>query len=252
MLVDTHIHWPLSHSLEPGQFVDILDKYGIDYAVVSGIEVLMWNEKAPAWNDKLAQLCRKAPDRLIPMPTVHFNKPDETVDEAKRCIDKLGGRGFKIHPWLQGNSVSCKEMYKLCEIAAEHNVPLMFHDGTPVYSLPSQIGLLANMFPETIFVLGHSGILYFWAEAIEVARQNSNVYLTLCGGHPWALQTICDQADENRILWGSDFIRPGNEDMIEYRRDLLECIKISKTIRDKMTAENAIRLYRIDVTKRKI
>lgn len=251
MLIDTHFHWPVSVTTDPGQLLRIMDSYEIDYAVVSGIEVLMWNEKAPQWNDKLAQLCQRSKGKLIPMPTVHYDKPNETVDEAKRCIEKLGARGFKIHPWLQGNSISSEPMYKLCEIAAENNTPLMFHDGTPVYSLPSQIGLLANMFPETTFVLGHSGILHFWEEAIEVARQNSNVYLTLCGGHPWALQAICDQADENRLLWGSDFIRPGSEGLIEYRKDMIDCIKLSKTARDKMTAENAIRIYQIDLTKRK-
>ena len=226
-----------------------MDSCKIDFAVVSGFEVLIRKEKASAWNDKLVQFCMQAGPRLIPMATVHLDRPQQTIDEAKRCLNELGVRGFKIHPWLQGNTLSCEAMYSLCTIAGDHNVPVMFHDGTPPYALPSQIGLLANMFPDTIFILGHSGILHFWTEALAVARQNENVYLTLCGGHPWSFQTICDKADNDRILWGSDFIRPGNEELIKYRRDLLNCIRLSKTQREKITAENAITLYEIDITQ---
>jgi len=99
--------------------------------------------------------------RLTLLATVHLAEGEAALDEARRCLEVLGVGGFKVHLWLQGETMTSPVMDALCGVAAEHDVPLMFHDGTPPYALLSQVGLLTERFPRTRFILGHSGILHF-------------------------------------------------------------------------------------------
>jgi len=136
-------------------------------------------------------------------------------------------------------------MYEICRLAAEFRAPILFHDGTPVYSLSSQIAVLAGLFPETLFILGHGGILHFWEEAIEAARQYPNITITLCGQHPRAMQAACDELPPARLLWGSDYVGPGAEEFIAYRRGLFDRLKISADLRSAILGENPKRLFRL-------
>jgi len=246
MIVDSHIHWPVGEDSDPAAFLKMLDSYQIDLALVSGWEVLFKLKTCSYWNDLLAEFCRKSSGRLYPLATVHLAQGKEALDEAQRCLEELAVKGFKVHPWMQAESVFCETMYELCRLAAQHNVPLLFHDGTPPNALSSQIGVLANMFGDTNFILGHGGLLHYWQEAIEVAKQNSNIFLTLCGQHPWAMQHICDQIDNDRIVFGTDYLGPGTEELIPYRKGLVARLHLSEKQRKKIMNENAMRIYRIN------
>jgi len=243
MIVDTHLHWPVGQDNDPHDLLGVLDAYGIDHAVVCGLEILDKLDTARKWNTLLSQFCSKAEGRLVALASVHLAERSSALSEAERCLAGLGMKGFKVHPWLQGEKIFDETMYGLCRLASEFRVPLMFHDGTPAYAMSSQVGVLAGLFPETTFILGHGGILHFWEEALEVTRQNDNVYITLCGGHPWGMQSICDAIGPDRILWGSDFVQPGAEEFIAYRKGLVERLNLNREQREKIMGQNARQLY---------
>jgi len=129
---------------------------------------------------------------------------------------------------------------EICALAGEHGAPIIFHDGTPCYSLPEQIGGLARRFPGTTFVLGHSGLLWSWRSALTAARL-PNLWLCLCGPHLRALEVICRQADPQRLIWGTDF-GFGFADSIEYRLNLLRRADIDENLREQILAANPLRL----------
>jgi predicted TIM-barrel fold metal-dependent hydrolase len=245
MIIDTHTHWPVEAAENPDNMLRTLDRFGIDLAVVCGVDLLHKIIPMREGNDRLMGFCAKSESRLLPLASVHLAEGDKAVEEARRCLER-GAKGFKFHPWVQGEYVFRPAMYQVCALAKEFGVPLMFHDGTPVYSLPSQIGVLAQMHAETTFILGHGGILHFWKEAIEVTKQNPNVIITLCGQHPAAMQTVCDEIESDRILFGTDFIGPGAEEMIAYRKGLVEGLNLDPATRAKIMSENAKRVYRIE------
>jgi hypothetical protein len=245
MIVDSHIHWPVGSHEDPAAFLEVLDRYGTDRAIVSGWEVFLRPGSVSMWNDRLAGFCRRSGGRLVPLATFYLADGREAVREARRSLEELGARGFKYHPWLQGENIFCETMYEVCGLAAEFRAPILFHDGTPVYSLSSQIAVLAGLFPETLFILGHGGILHFWEEAIEAARQYPNIVITLCGQHPRAMQAACNELPQTRLLWGSDYVGPGGEEFIAYRRGLFDGLRISRDVRAAILGENPKRLFRL-------
>jgi predicted TIM-barrel fold metal-dependent hydrolase len=246
MIVDAHTHWPVGSNDDPAAFLRVLDRFGTDRAVVCGLEVFQKPGSAPMWNERLAGFCARSGGRLTPLATVYLAEGQGAVREARRSLESLGARGFKFHPWLQGENMFCETMYDLCRLGAEFGAPLLFHDGTPAYSLSSQVAVLAGMFPQTSFVLGHGGILHFWEEALETARQFENVFLVLCGQHPRAMQAVCDQADHSRILWGSDYVGPGAEEFIAYRRGLFDGLTLSPEVRAGILGDNSIKLFHLE------
>lgn len=247
MIVDAHLHWPMAKPEGPERLLAVLDRYGIDAAIVCGVEVLFASKSAPVrqWNDRLVQFCGRCPSRLAPLVTVHLSDGQAALEEAKRCAEAGCIGGFKLHPWLQGESLCLPATAELCELAAARNLPIMLHDGTPPYALSSQVGLLAAEHPATTFILGHSGLLHYWREAIEVGRRFTNVYLTLCGGHPWGLGRICESVPAERILWGSDCLGPGGEEHIHYRMGLLRLLKVDETTLAAIMGDNACRVWKI-------
>ena len=126
-------------------------------------------------------------------------------------------------------------------MAAQWNVPVLFHDGTPCYSLPSQIALLARRHPATSIILGHCGLFEHWREAIAAMRYAENLWGCLCGPQSAALSEILQRCDRQRLLWGSDFGFTLN-DVIGYRLDLLKLLRLTDHDYETITARNPRRL----------
>ena len=119
---------------------------------------------------------------------------------------------------------------------------VIFHDGTPSYSMPSQIGGLALRFPDVKFILGHSGLLWLWRSALSFGLRCDNLYLALAGCHLAAARAIVAQVPAERIMWGSDF-GFGWADPIGYLLHLLDHIEMSDATRSAILGENAARLF---------
>ena len=152
-------------------------------------------------------------------------------------------KGLKFHPWVQGFSTADAQFGEICGLAGELGAPVFFHDGTPCYSLPEQIGGLARRFPRTRFVLGHTGLLWSWRSAIEAAKL-PNVWLCLCGPHMRAIELVCRQVDGDRIVWGTDF-GPSFADPVTYRLALIRRAKIGDALRERILGVNPWRLLEI-------
>lgn len=244
MIVDCHTHWGMvwedRDRGDPASWLAVLDRYGVDKAFLLGHYNLHRCDKAREDNDRLAGLRAQAPGRLIPFGSVWPQTGKAAVAEAERCLEALGHRGLKFHPWLQGFSMSDPVMGEICGLAGELKAPVFFHDGTPCYSLPEQVAGLARRFPGTRFVLGHAGLLWSWRSALEALRL-PNVWACLCGPHMRAIEVLCRQADPERLLWGTDF-GFGFSDPISYRLNLFLQAKVDGALRERILGVNPMRL----------
>lgn len=244
MIIDCHTHWGMvwedrDHE-DPARWLAMLDHHHVNRAFLLGHYNLHRSDQCEADNDRLARITAKAPDRFIPFGTVWPQKGEDAVKEARRCLQVLGLKGLKFHPWLQGFSTADPTMSEIYDMAGALNAPVFFHDGTPCYSLPEQIAGLARRFPRTRFVLGHAGLLWSWRSALEALRR-PNVWACLCGPHMRAIEVLCQRADPDRLLWGTDF-GFGFADAIDYRLNLINRAKIDDALREKILGVNPLRL----------
>lgn len=247
MLIDTHVHWPMNDCPDPAELLNILDHLQIDRAIVLGWEILFKQGRMDQYNTLLAEFCEKSDGKLAPLATVHLYEKEDAMDEARRCIEELDMKGFKFHSWAQGESLFHPVMYELCVYCAEKEVPIMFHDGTPAYAMGSQMGVLARMFPQTKIILGHGGILHYWQEAMDVALQNSNIYIIMCGCHNWGMQRLCDNVDPGRLLFGTDILDGSSGPLAEYRCEQFKRLDLDIATRNLISSKNALKLYKWDM-----
>ena len=244
MIFDCHTHWGIAwvqrDGDDPSAWLGALDHHGVDRALLCGHAGLQDQEACPQDNDLVARVAAKAPGRLVPFGTCWPNQGEKAVAEASRCLETLGMRGIKLHPWLQGFSASLPVMEDLCHLAARHDAPILFHDGTPCYSLSEQIIGLARRQPATRIILGHAGLLWNW-RSVLAAGVPPNVWVCLCGPHLRAVELLCRRLDPSRLLWGSDFGFT-LDDTIEYRLGLLRHARIDDQLRERVLGENPLAL----------
>jgi len=246
MIVDCHTHWGLAwEATSPGDlrpWLAVLDRHGIDRAWLMGEEGLTDPGACRRDNDRLAAFARAWPERVEPLGSCWPHRDASIgLDEARRCVEDLGMRALKFHPWIQALNLSALD--GVCEFAAARRTPIIFHDGTPPQSLSEQVAGLALRHPETTFVLGHSGLLWAWREALAAAEL-PNVWLCLCGPHRRAIKCIARRADPNRLLWGTDS-GFGLMDMAGYRLALVRDADLPPGLLAKILDENPRRLLGI-------
>lgn len=240
MIVDCHTHYAgrsFAH-LRPGGLVESMDRYGIDHSVVFTLDGFFENYRRH--NDELAAFVAQHPGRLTGFCTV-YPRDAGAADEVRRAVGELGFKGLKLHPWLQGFSPIEAYMEPVARACAELGVPIIFHDGTPPYSTPLQIATLAERHPDLTVILGHSGLLDLWPEALEAGRRLENILLCLCGPPTSAMQMLVDAVPHQRILFGSD-IGFGADYQARHRLEQVRALRLPPESLDAILGGNAIRL----------
>jgi uncharacterized protein len=249
MIIDFHTHWGMAYKQrdgsDPSRWLEVGQQYGVTHSVVLPHEGLLHAGKIRQDHLDMHAACGASAGRMIPFCTVDTWFGDEALAEIRYCINELGFGGIKLHPWVQGLSVSTREMDDVCELAAELDVPILFHDGTPPFSLPSQIALLAQRHPRSKIVLGHTGLLEHWREAIAAMRSAENLWACMCGPPLAAYREIILQCDSHRLLWGSDY-GFGIFDPFSYRLRIIDLLELSREVRDRFLWRNACELLQID------
>ena len=242
MIIDCHTHWGMCYTdrdgEDPSHWLEVLDRHQVDKAFVFGHYNLVRSDQCAADNNRLALLRDRVPTRIVPFGSAWPQLGAAALAEARRCLKELGLSGLKFHPWLQGFSTADPVLDDMLELAADFDVPVIFHDGTPCYTLPEQIGGLARRHPRTRIILGHSGILYSWRSAMAVGSL-PNVWLTLCGPHQRAMEVIHQRLGPGRLLWGSDF-GFGFSDPLTYRLGLLQSTRLSAPDQERILGENPL------------
>lgn len=245
MIFDCHTHWGGCYQArdkgDPSAWLGMLDEHGVTHAIVLPFDGLLDAGRIRQDNEDVAAVCAKSGGRMIPFCTINTWFAQEAADELRRCLQTLNIRGIKFHPWLQGQPPNSQAMDEICDMAAAASIPILFHDGTPPFSLPSQIALLAKRHPGTRIILGHCGLLEHWREAIAAMRYAPNLWGCVCSPHLEAMRQIIRQCDRDRLLWGSDhgfnFL-----DAYSYRLGMMELLEMDDRLREAIFEINPRRL----------
>lgn len=249
MKVDCHTHWGLGFHQrdgeDPSRWLAVLDRYDVTHAVVLPHEGLMHAGRIAGEHDHFAVVCGASNGRMLPFCTACAWYDEEALAEVKRCLSDLAFRGIKFHPWMQGTSVSQPAMDRFAQLAVEHDVPILFHDGTPPFSLPSQMALLAARNRKAQIVLGHSGLFEHWREAAAAVNSGENVWACLCGPHVAGLRYLVEHCPIEQLLWGTDFGYVSTVDVYPYRDPLMDLLDLTDAQKQAIYHDNPARLLKL-------
>lgn len=248
-IIDFHTHlderWFSSPTPGVTEMVAALDRFNVEIACV--FTIMGFYEDCAAHNDALLRRADEYPERLIPFVTVDPKVGPASIVELERCLANPRFRGVKFHPWLQAfaSSMVRETMTELLRIAGRHDVPVLYHDGTPPYSTTYQIAELARWAPDTTIVLGHAGSADYADAAAQLIRDLPNLYGNYCGSRPGELLHLVDVAGAEKIIFGSDFGAAGWR-LLPERIDNVTEAGLGEEELDRILYTNAAKLLRLD------
>ena len=250
MAVDMHTHYgewlSESSALEADSFVKAFTENGVERIVVLPLAGLFSNCRDHRTdNDNLYRFCQVAPRALIPGFSVNPLFGQEVLEEIRRCRTKRGLRLLKLHPWLQGFSVTTKEMDAVAEVCLDLGVTIIFHDGTPPYCTPLQLARLCRDFPGLKVTSRHAGLNDLWRDALLAAQRYENYHVCLCGLSGSQMQVFVDNLPATQICVGSDAAGRDCSDTIWYRWAQWRSVKVSEETRKIIETETPQRLLGI-------
>jgi len=183
-------------------------------------------------NEYVAEYCKAAPDRLVPMGGVHPRFAADAAAEVRRAAE-LGVRALKIHPphmavapnaYLHGLDA----LRTIYEEAQRLRLPVMIHTGTSVFpgarsrvGEPMAVDDVAVDFPDLKIVLAHGGRPLWMDQAFFLVRRFPNVYMDISSIPPRAILRYFPRLAEvaAKVLYGSDWPAPGVRSMGDNLRD---------------------------------
>jgi predicted TIM-barrel fold metal-dependent hydrolase len=176
VIIDAHVlaGQGLYHKADPEQLIDLMDRSGIDMALISPIdrEMAVHNREG---NDRVLALSRKYAGRFLAYATANPWYESMAEAELERALGE-GAAAVKLHPPLQGFMILEKLVHPLIEVAARHRAPVYVHTGTPANALPLQLTELALNYPEVPFIMGKNGKSDFWMDVMPALERAPNIY----------------------------------------------------------------------------
>lgn len=115
--------------------------------------------------------------------------------------------GFKTLCDYWGVKIYDERFAPMWEYADKHRLPILNHTWDGANNSPALLKDVVKKYPNATFLLGHSGGGNAGrAEAVELARENSNVVLEWCGSFcssvPW--DKTLKQVGATKLVYGSD------------------------------------------------
>jgi predicted TIM-barrel fold metal-dependent hydrolase len=206
-------------------------------------------------NDYVAEYCRAAPDRLVPMGGVHPRFATDAAAEVRRAAE-LGVRALKVHPphmavepnaYLHG----LEALRAIYEEAQRLRLPVMIHTGTSIFpGARSRMGEaiavddVAIDFPELTIVIAHGGRPLWMDQAFFLVRRFPRVFMDVSSIPPKAILRYFPRLAEvaDKVLYGSDWPAPGVRSMATNLRDF-RALDLPEDVFEKVLDRNARRVF---------
>ena len=238
----------------PERVLAHLDSEGVDKVVCINYIARELFGFTEAVHDYVVELCRHAPDRLLPCGAVDPVASDDMGREAEDLV-RRGIKLFKVHGVHAGYAPDDylrdkPQMARMYAVAQEAGVPVMFHTGTSIfpgarskYGHPMAIDDIAIDFPNLKIIMAHGGRPLWMAEAFFLMRRHANVHMDISGIPPKLLLNYFPRIEEiaDKTLFGTDWPSPGIPGMRANAEAFLK-LPISEESKRKILYETANRL----------
>jgi predicted TIM-barrel fold metal-dependent hydrolase len=144
--------------------------------------------------------------RVVPCCQVNPNDGDPAFAEIRQAATEWGMRLLKIMPAIYHIQLTGPLAHRLLTTARELGMVVNIHSGGGI-SHPLGIGALARRFPDVTILMDHMGYREWTSDAIEVARDNPNVYLgtTIAAVEPVTVERAVRELGPERVVYGSNW-----------------------------------------------
>ncbi len=180
--------------MDSKQLIDLMDAYEIETTMLCDLD-----------NEESYQASLAYPGRIY--GCVYVNPLEENAMDLIHEYVKKGFKAIKLQPLRHAYCADSEILDPILEFAENHCIPVCIHSGHPPYSLPWQIGLLAERHPDCKILMihmGHGHGVYIDA-ALKMARKYSNIYLEMSGMPMHTkIKEAYDTVGVDRILFGTD------------------------------------------------
>lgn len=209
MLIDAHVHIGRSLFGREQSVHDVLASMArnqIEQAIVVPL-------KPPDYhfgpeNDRIARACADHPQKLVGFARVDPWQGEAALGELHRALDELGLRGLYLDPREEQFAANDERVFPLLDLLRARSMPLLLAGGYAGFSHPSQIGDLAQQFPDATIIATHGGQLnisgLLLADAGRMLRANPNVVMETSGIYreDFIEDTVAELGVE-RVVFGS-------------------------------------------------
>lgn len=203
MVIDAHVHIATEENENPRarveNIVKKMDENGIDKVVCFPFSAGLEKQK------KMAELIRPYDERFIPLAFIDPNAGDAR-EQLLYCLDELGFKGMKLHPWFGNFSLANIELLRpLFDILNERKLYTVIHCTSEDYRVhPVMFERLGREFPDVIIQMAHMGEVMAGEYAIDVAKRVPNVYLDTAITSFMAVVHVLEQCPD-KVFMGCDF-----------------------------------------------
>lgn len=171
-------------------------------------------------NEVTLDMMGKYPGRIV--GAVYVNPMNQSTVDAMEHYFALGFKAVKLNPLRHAYCADSEALDPILDKAEAAGVPVCIHSGHPPYSLPWQIGLLAERHPGVkvmMIHMGHGHGVYIDA-ALKMARKYPNIYLEMSGmPMPSKIREAYETVGHDRIMFGTD--TPFHEPSVELQKVLV-------------------------------
>lgn len=264
MIIDchTHIGTILTFDMPEAMLLTSMDKYHIDYALVSNIEgseVDGNQQPIPpeqqhsqrAINQKTLELARAHPDRLGALLWIKPATEGCTEEFAEMVVANRDiVFGIKVHPYLSNLPFNSSEVERYVQLAERFGIAIVTHTANDANSHPKLVSELARRYPSVNFVLYHMGLTEDSREAIDLITEIPNLYGDCCWVPPPNVLRAIQTCGSDRMLFGTDnpINGPGTYDDPTYYQPYFDGLagELAQADFDNFMFKNAIRVFHLE------
>jgi len=203
-ILDAHCHVGegMTYSRTAGELLREMDAQSVSGAVITAADrfIAVRNREG---NDLVLTAAAEHPDRLFAFAAANPWYGGEAVEELERAFG-LGALGLKLHPVLQGFTLSDDIVLPLLELAVEQGKPVYVHTGTPISCTPFQLTELAMRYPRGTFIMGHAAYADFWNDVVHSVSCVPNIFVETSQHLASVIRTLVEQIGADRVVYGSD------------------------------------------------
>ena len=270
MIIDTHAHIGkmLNFNLTEEDLIYSVEKYNIDFTLVSNIECAEFDHKGRKIpkifqkdqnkvQNKTLSFIKNHSDKfgMLIWLKIHSALPDDelikTIEENRNII-----YGFKFHPFHSRTAPDDKKLEPVYEIAEKYNLPIVSHTGGCEEARSVHLYNAAKMHPDLNFVMVHMDLGTDNSEALSLLGKLPNLY----GDTTWVpLKTTVEAVKRygsEKMIFGSDNPIDGKDTFLhnrtgdrslyqEYFNELRSVITPADY--DNIMYKNARRIFNIDL-----